>query len=110
MNAIEIDSIGGFCPCQASGKIHGNPFYFRARHGEWTLEVARPGEDPICNPSIFYKEGDDVSFGSMAISEAMQVLGFCYAEFHKQFFNQIYKGDPYPPNPEASAAAKPSDV
>lgn len=41
-----INSIGGYCPCQADGTMDGFPFYFRARWDGWTLSVAAPGEDP----------------------------------------------------------------
>lgn len=42
-----VDQIGGMCPAQALGRLADErPFYFRARHGEWSLEVGPPGVDP----------------------------------------------------------------
>lgn len=36
---IEIEILGGFCPVQAEGRIDGQPFYFRARHSHWSIEI-----------------------------------------------------------------------
>lgn len=42
-----VESLGGLCPAQAVGRLADDrPFYFRARHGEWSLEVGAPGADP----------------------------------------------------------------
>jgi hypothetical protein len=39
-----IENLGGAAPIQASGRLRdGRPFYFRARHGEWEIEVGPPG-------------------------------------------------------------------
>ena len=39
-----IESIGGACPTQADGRTGDDrPYYFRARHGTWTLRVGEPG-------------------------------------------------------------------
>ena len=40
---IEID-IYGHCPVQGEGTINGMPFYFRARHGLWTMTI---DNDPV---------------------------------------------------------------
>lgn len=32
-------SISGFCPVQGEGMVLGRPWYFRARHDSWRLEV-----------------------------------------------------------------------
>ena len=38
-----IAELGGACPTQATGRTpSGRPYYFRARHGDWTLEVGEP--------------------------------------------------------------------
>ena len=39
---IVIESLGGLCPVQANGTIDGEPFYFRARHEHWRVEIG-PG-------------------------------------------------------------------
>lgn len=42
-----MESLGGMCPAQAVGRLADQrPFYFRARHGEWSLEVGPPGANP----------------------------------------------------------------
>lgn len=76
---ISIDSIGGSCPTQADGELYGYPFYFRARHGEWTLDVVMPGQDQVLaeNPFV-HMEGDDDSQGFMPIPEAMRIIGEAY--------------------------------
>jgi hypothetical protein len=71
---IQIDEIGGNCPCQASGTIYGMPFYFRARSGGWSLEVCEPGADPVCNGSFYYANGDDPSFGWIDEGEALAII------------------------------------
>jgi hypothetical protein len=39
----EMDSCAGSVPTQAEGRFaDGRPFYFRARHGTWTLDVGDP--------------------------------------------------------------------
>jgi hypothetical protein len=121
MNQIEIDTVGGFCPCQANGTFYGNPFYFRARNGEWTIEVARPGSDPICNPELFFMEGDDPDEGYMEVHDAMKEIGRAFEAFTRKYIQQIIYGQPWPdiqpPNvrdhragPDDPSKAEPSDV
>jgi hypothetical protein len=94
--AIIIKSIGGQCPCQAEGFFYGNPFYFRARGGEWTIEVAKPGSDPVDNPELFYMEGDDPDEGYMEIPDAMKHIGKAFDAFTKKYSQQIYHGKEWP--------------
>lgn len=44
---IIYEDIGGMMPNQASGTVNGNPFYFRARWGHWSIAIVKPGHDPI---------------------------------------------------------------
>ena len=44
---LEISSLGGACPTQAEGYLWGKPFYFRARHGEWSISVAETYEEAV---------------------------------------------------------------
>lgn len=81
--ALVIDSIGGSCPCQAEGSFYGFPFYFRARHGTWTIEVAEPGEDPVCNGTMYQAEGDDPDGGYMSLEKCAAIL----VENWIKFFN-----------------------
>ena len=42
----KTDWLGGACPAQALGRLaDGRPLYFRARHGQWSLEVRPPEVD-----------------------------------------------------------------
>lgn len=77
MNQIEltVSEWGGACPFQAEGTINGKPFYFRARHGSWTLEVAEVGDDPVRNATLYYAEGDDETHGFMKQETAAALLG-----------------------------------
>jgi len=93
---LVIESVGGYCPCQADGFMHGNPFYFRARHGAWTIEVAFPREDPVCNGSLFYMEGDDPKEGYMEPEDAIAAIGIAFAAFTKKYEEQIYRGAEWP--------------
>lgn len=43
IDGLEIADLGGQVPVQAEGRIAGRPFYFRARHDEWSFAVA---DDP----------------------------------------------------------------
>lgn len=36
---VQIDRIEGFAPVQAYGSVSGAPFYFRARHDAWHIEI-----------------------------------------------------------------------
>lgn len=55
---LVITSCGGACPTQAMGEISGVPFYFRARHGFWTLGL---GEDPVSRAELEMSGEDDTS-------------------------------------------------
>ena len=74
---VWIRTIGGACPCQADGTLDGCPFYFRARHGTWTLTISRPGSDPV-DPSsedeiCFFKGADDQN-GYMSQETAADII------------------------------------
>lgn len=51
---IAIDYISGFCPVQGEGRIHGKPFYFRARGNQWSIAIGGPRL--MSDPEWFYKE------------------------------------------------------
>lgn len=45
---IIIESLGGYAPVQAEGRVNGLPFYWRSRHEHYSLSVAAdPGGDPL---------------------------------------------------------------
>lgn len=78
MNGLIVTSCGGMCPTQAEGTIHGNPFYFRARHGIWQLTVVEPGCDAVMPANkedvVLYRDGDDPTHGWMEESAVMAIL------------------------------------
>lgn len=77
--SLVIDTVGGACPCQGEGCFDGNPFYFRARHGEWQLDVSLPEYDPvdaslIFVPGLYRSVGDDPSDGYMLPETAVGII------------------------------------
>ena len=63
----------GSMPNQAEGTVHGKPFYFRARHGGWSLRVAPPGGDPVVYGEVV-ANGEDPSAGWWEEKEARDFL------------------------------------
>lgn len=44
MSRLVVTTFGGACPTQAEGVLpDGSAFYFRARHGRWTIEAGPDG-------------------------------------------------------------------
>lgn len=74
--ALVIQNIGGACPCQADGVWDNQFFYFRARHGEWTLEIGATPEDAVWGELI--AEGDDPTGGHMSDKEARAIIEAAY--------------------------------
>lgn len=77
MSGLIVTSIGGMCPTQAYGTMNGSPFYFRARHGVWTLDVTPPGVDPVAprqGEALLSMDGDDPTHGWMDESDVMSIL------------------------------------
>lgn len=83
MPSYVLEYWGGFLPTQAWGRTAGDrPFYFRARHGTWILEVGDPGwptnylEWPDdCLPSAEpFALGDDPSWGTMEQADVEAIL------------------------------------
>ena len=82
----QIDELGGACPTQATGRnVDGRPFYFRARHGHWTLELGKPewptdySDWPIDHradePEVFLvAQGEDESHGWMEDDDVLAIL------------------------------------
>lgn len=98
MTEINITSIGGQCPVQAEGDVFGFPFYFRARHGAWTFDVASKGRDPVDYGDLFQAEGVDTTGGYLTTPEAMAILGVCLDGFRDKYFEQLYNEKPWPDN------------
>lgn len=63
-----------------------HPFYFRARHGDWQLDVVSVGGDAVSaslgwSAGVYRAEGDDPTNGYMEPTVAGAILGEHYAKF-----------------------------
>jgi len=85
MKGLVIDNLGGNCPVQGEGTVLGVPFYFRARHEEWSMGI---GEDPVAVTraeigAIWYKSeawGDgEFAAGWMEREVARGIIESCAA-------------------------------
>jgi hypothetical protein len=88
--------IQGYCPVQGSGTVDNFPFYFRARHDQWSFAISEhPEIDPVDIQLIetgeqygFFKEakygieGGDLA-GWMELSEAEKLIIECCVEYTK---------------------------
>lgn len=89
MTTLIIKSLGGACPCQGSGTMSGYPFYFRARHGDWQLDITEVGGDPVVaslpnDPALYRAEGDDPWSGYMPVEAARILIQAEYIWFSAQ--------------------------
>jgi hypothetical protein len=78
---LEIDYIGGNCPVQATGKICGKPFYFRARGNRWSIGI---GGEPVMAPAwgkIQPYGTEPFEAGWMSEEEARIIIERCAAEY-----------------------------
>lgn len=80
---FDVHWLSGLCPVQANGLIDGRVFYFRARHDEWSIRIAKNkgGENDmdavIDAPDAWeYREkyGEDPDAGYMPFIEALQFI------------------------------------
>jgi hypothetical protein len=76
--------VEGAAPVQALGTIRGREFYFRARHSNWTFEVANDlGELPtdVGGDALFYLQSrhNDASF--LSLDEACVIIEHCAKSF-----------------------------
>ena len=88
MTDLVIDYIGGQCPVQSEGTLDGIPYYFRARHENWSFSV---GPDPLMDDieslnfwvSGLYKDGDPEQAGWMIEEEAKEIIEACVELYTK---------------------------
>jgi hypothetical protein len=88
VDAPEFDAefeIYGNCPVQAFGTILGRELYFRARHDEWSFEVADCAgnlpSDGFRDSDGFYREGDYPNAGWIPLRKAVAIIERCMREF-----------------------------
>lgn len=81
---LVIETCGGVVPTQATGFMDGHPFYFRARHGDWDLNVTEPGTDcvmPGIDDVVLQLSGDDPTHGWMEEKDVEAILQDAYKQF-----------------------------
>ena len=75
----------GACPVQALGTVRGRDLYFRARHGEWSFDIADTAgnlpSDGHADSNGFYREGIDPHHGYMPLQEAVAVIAECLRDY-----------------------------
>lgn len=89
-----INYIGGACPTQAEGvTADGHHYYFRARHGQWTLQVAtQPGADPLDAPHR--ASGHDDTYGWMEDDAVLAILDAHLGDSHKRARRPATRSEP----------------
>lgn len=100
---FSIHEVGGFCPCQVHGYVMDRvgmegstyyAFYFRARHGFWSITVGPVNEmldekyDLPKDPSELVAEGNDPDHGWMdptdAVALVKEYLGAWFTSKHPE--------------------------
>lgn len=71
--SLIIASLGGNCPVQATGTVAGVPFYFRARHGHWRVEIGPGNTDRMCAAIYSARAAGETLDGQTAA--AVEALG-----------------------------------
>lgn len=79
LGSYAVEFVGGLVPTQAWGRTgQDRPFYFRARHGDWTLHVGEKGwpTDLVAWPEdgTLIARGYDPTGGCMDEFEVQQIL------------------------------------
>ena len=77
--------INGVAPVQAIGTAFGRTVYFRARHDEWSFEVADDTDnlpsDGQAGPTGFFKSGKYSNASYMPLTEALRIVELGLREF-----------------------------
>lgn len=93
-NGYTLDWLGGYCPVQAEGTIDGLPLYFRARGGQWSLDIGVTfGAEP---PLFWYQEewGTWPDAGYMADDVALEMIDKAVALYREAKPEKIERHDP----------------
>lgn len=88
VNAPEFDAefeVYGWAPVQGLGTVLGREMYFRARHDDWTFDVAdhagRLPSDGFFNSDGFYRESKYPDASYMPLPKAVAIIGKCLQEY-----------------------------
>lgn len=83
-DSADVCMLGGNCPVQGEGTIHGLPFYFRSRGRGWTFDVGvypEPEGDAVGGDSVLSLSGDysddEYMAGWLAPEESAAMLCEC---------------------------------
>lgn len=68
---LVVTWVGGACPTQSEGTMNGQPYYFRARHGNWDLHMG--GKAHIFEPEMVIS-GNDPTVGWMEDGDVIEIL------------------------------------
>jgi hypothetical protein len=74
----------GAAPVQALGAVNGREFYFRARHNEWTFEIARDSGSALPSdggPPGFLRSARFPNASFMPLSTAEALIVECVESF-----------------------------
>ena len=75
----------GNCPVQAFGTVLGRALYFRARHDQWSFDVAdhtgNLPSDGFLNSDGFYREADYTNASWMPLQAAVTIIERCLREY-----------------------------
>jgi hypothetical protein len=88
VSAPEFDAefeVYGNCPVQAFGTVLDREIYFRARHEDWSFDVADGAgnlpSDGYLGSDGFYRAGRYSNAGWMPLQEAVKIIVACLREF-----------------------------
>jgi hypothetical protein len=96
VEAPEYDAtfeVCGVAPVQGSGSVCGRDLYFRARHDQWSFDVAdRAGHlpsDGYQESDGFYREAEYLNASYMPHREAVAIIETCLREYRCTFGNPL---------------------
>jgi hypothetical protein len=88
VTAPEFDAafeVYGYCPVQGFGTVLGRELYFRARHDQWSFDVADHAghlpSDGYRDSDGFYREGTYEEASWMPLQEAVEIIVRCLQEY-----------------------------
>jgi hypothetical protein len=88
VTAPELDAsfeVAGCSPVQGYGKVLDRELYFRARHDEWSFDVAddagRFPSDGFRGPGTFFRAGPYPNASWMPHAEAVKIILRCLADY-----------------------------
>ena len=78
-----IKRIYGSAPVQGEGTVGGKPFYFRARHGGWSMSIGIGMDKPDAEDknAEWFKEGDWDNASWMSHEDARMLIELCAKEY-----------------------------